>query len=140
MSIRQKLMIAALASGAAIAVPSAAFASTASPAAPGLAAANAAALPAADTAPAKIHKVPCRNWTFNVYHDSRGKTCYEGPGTTRPDINNVHVITTGENAGFFCVRTGAARGCRAFLPHEKLFFTFPPRGHVELTFLQITRI
>jgi hypothetical protein len=138
MSTSLKFMIAALASGAAIAAPSAAFASTARPAAPRLAAATAIARSSADAASAKIHKVPCRSWTFNVYHDSRGKTCYEVPGTTRPNISNVRMITAGQNAGDFCVQARTAYGCRFFVPHENFFF--PLGEHVKLVFLEITRI
>ncbi len=133
MSILRKAMIAVLLSGAAIAAPSVTFASTTQPAAPELAAATATSSAHAAVA---IRKVPCKSWIFNVYHGHGARTCYEGTGVTRPDINNVHEITTGENAGTFCVQNRHAIVCAAFLPHKTYIFRSPQA--VRLTFLNIT--
>jgi hypothetical protein len=114
-------MITALAAGAVIAAPSAALASTAAPGA----------------AVAKIHQVPCRPWTFNVYHGPQNRpTCYEGLGTIRTAITNVHTITTGENAGVFSIRIGPVTEPVRFGPHQG--FHYSPAGHAELLGIDIT--
>jgi hypothetical protein len=138
MSVLRKFMVTTLITGAAIAAPSAASAATARHVAPRLPGVTAAVPSPADAVPAKIRKVPCRSWTFNVYHGTRGGTCYEGPGTVRPDIKNVRTITTGENTGIFCVQSGTAHACGGFRPNQ--LFIYPPARHVELVFLEITRI
>jgi hypothetical protein len=126
MFVLRKLMITVLIVSAAIAVPSAALASTTQHAAAAIAAfsgsasalqhaaprppaATTAVPPSADAVPAKVGKVPCRSWTFNVSYGTRGETCYEGAGTIRPDIKNVRRITTRENTGLFFVQAEAAR-------------------------------
>ena len=112
-------------SGAVIAAPSAALASTAAP------------VHQAGAAVAKIHQVPCRSWTFNVYHGPLNRpTCYEGLGTIRTAIPNVHTITTGENAGVFSIRIGHVLMPVRFRPHQSLHY--PPAEHAELLGIDIT--
>lgn len=129
MPILRKAVIVALVSGAAITAPSVAFASTTQAAVPGLAAATSSA-----HAAGAIRKVPCKSWTFNVYHGHGARTCYEATGVTRPNISNVHEITTGENTGTFCVQSGHAIECTGFLPHK----SFRSPRPIRLTFLDIT--
>lgn len=125
MSILRKLIVTALAAGTVIAAPSAAFA---------------AATPATHQASAavnKIHQVPCRSFTFNVYHGTVIRpTCYEGVGKITLDIRNVREITTGENTGSFWIRAGHGLAVFSYLPHET--FRFTPAG-AELTTLDISR-
>jgi hypothetical protein len=126
MSVLRKFMITVLIVGAATAAPSAALASPTQ---------HAAARSGTVTAPAKVHKVPCRSWTFNVYYGIRGETCYAGAGALRPDIKNVYKITTGANTGFLAVHAGLGRGLAHFRPRQTFIY---PRGlHVELLTLYI---
>jgi hypothetical protein len=123
-SILRKLIITALAVGAVIAAPSAALAADAPPAHP------------VSAAVAKIQQVPCRSWTFNVHYGTGREICFEGTGglTFKPPIQNVHEITTGENAGYFWVDLAGGIQRVPFHPHETLL-----EAHAELLALRIVR-
>jgi hypothetical protein len=125
MPILRKFMITALASGAVIAAPSAALAS----ATPSTHLAGAAV--------AKISRVPCRPWTFNVHYGADREICFEGIGRLpfRPPIQNVHEITSGENTGFFFIRVSGREEKVFFFPRQ----TIPERS-AELLALAITRV
>jgi hypothetical protein len=125
MPVLRKLTLTALAAGTVIAAPSAALASAAPPAHP------------ANAAVAKIHQVACRPWTFNVRYDGLGEKCYEGTGTIRLHIPNVHMITTGENTGIFDIRATGVIEHVPFRPNGN--FNFSPNEHAELLLLDITR-
>ena len=137
MSTLRKFMIAALVAGAAIGAPATAFASTTQTATAQPGAQTASTLHSASAAPARIRRVPCRNYTFNVFSRSRGLTCYEGIGSIRTDIPNVYRITTGENTGRLRISFRTSAGTVSFRPLET--FTVSPQSHAELLVLQITR-
>lgn len=122
MSIPRKLIIAALAAGAAVATGAAppALASTTQP----------ATVQQIGT----IHKAPCTRLTFNVYYGTSKRVCYAGIGSLRVDIPNVHRITTGENMGLFTVRIKQGTENRYFAPNEIFSFLTP---HTELVYLQL---
>lgn len=56
---------------------------------------------ASTASPQTLKQVPCRAYTFNVFHGARSETCYEGRGTKVIRISDVRKITTGENSGRF---------------------------------------
>ena len=56
---------------------------------------------ASTASPQTLKQVPCRAYTFNVFHGTRSETCYEGRGTKVIRISDVRKITTGENGGRF---------------------------------------
>jgi hypothetical protein len=56
---------------------------------------------ASTASPQTLKQVPCRAYTFNVFHGTRSETCYEGRGTKTVRISDVRKITTGENSGRF---------------------------------------
>jgi hypothetical protein len=137
MSTLRKFMIAALVAGAVIAAPATALASTTQTATAQPSAQTASTAHSASVVPARIRRVPCRNYTFNVFSRSRGLTCYEGVGTIRTDIPNVYRITAGENTGRFRISFRTSPELVSFRPLES--FTFSPQSHAELLVLQITR-
>jgi NAD(P)H-dependent flavin oxidoreductase YrpB (nitropropane dioxygenase family) len=56
---------------------------------------------AGTTSPQTLKQVPCRAYTFNVFHGTHSETCYEGRGTKVVRVSDVREITTGENSGHF---------------------------------------
>jgi hypothetical protein len=126
MPVLRKLIIAALALGAAVtavAAPSAALASTAQP-----------AIVQHTEKPGTIHRAPCTRLTFDVYYGTSKRVCFAGDGSLVVNIPNVRLITTGENRGLFAVRVNQAIEERYFLPNETFYFGTP---RTELVFLQI---
>jgi hypothetical protein len=103
----------------------------------GMAAGLAGTANAASAAPAKIGKVPCRTWTFDVTHGGH-RTCYEGIGLLRVRVPHVRKITTGENSGIFYVQVGGGTNVVAvyFRPHETFAFARPSTA---LRLIDITR-
>src|SRR5215831_1782657 len=83
-----------------------------------------------------ILKVPCTASTFDVFSTTAGEVCYEGTGTTLPNIPNVNRITTGVNTGFIRVAAIAPVSVIPFRPHQTIVFS--PAERVELTSLTIT--
>jgi hypothetical protein len=130
MSILPKFMIATLLCGAALAAPSAALASTTQHTGPQAGPASAVA----SAASAAIHRAPCTRLTFNVYYGTSKKACYAGIGILPVRIPDVRMITTGDNKGYFIIRTETGLQYHFFTPDE--FFLFPP-PHPELLYLRI---
>jgi|SRR5215471_6897625 len=93
---------------------------------------------AASAAPGQlILRVPCTASTFDVFSTTAGEVCYEGTGTTLPNIPNVIRITTGVNTGFIRLATIAPPvPILPFRPHQTI--VFPPAERVGLTSLTIT--
>ena len=131
MSILSKFLIAALAFGAALAMPSAALASTAHHA---IAPRTAPAAAHASAASAAIHRAPCTRFTFNVYYRTSKESCYAGSGALRVRIPDVRMITTGQNRGYFITRTGTGLRYFFFTPDEFIVFR---ALHPELLYLRI---
>ena len=104
----------------------------------GMAAGLAGTADAASAAPAKVMKVPCRSWTFDVTYNGGHRACYEGIGLLRVRIPHVRRITTGENTGnFYLQGTGGLNVISVhFRPHETFVLTRPS---TELRVIDITR-
>jgi hypothetical protein len=104
----------------------------------GMAAGLAGTADAAGAAPAKVRKVPCRSWTFDVTYNGGHRACYEGVGLLRVRLPRVRRITTGENAGFFSLQgTNPPSAISVhFRPHETFV---PTRPSTELRVIDITR-
>jgi hypothetical protein len=137
MSVLRKFMIAALVAGAATAAPATSFASTAQSATSQPGATTASTAHSVSAVPAKIRRVACRSYTFNVFSPPHRETCYEGTGTIKPGIRNVYRITTGENTGFMEIRVGPTDIYRNFLPGGILKGL--PGEHIDLLLLHISR-
>jgi hypothetical protein len=81
-----------------------------------------------------IQQVACRPWTFNVSYGSKEK-CYAGRGTKVVRISDVHLVTTGNNEGFFTYIERGKEGRIIFHQRERL--AFPAARHVELVAIDI---
>jgi hypothetical protein len=87
-----------------------------------------------------IHQTRCTRTTFQVSYrvgQASREKCYEGVGRIRPDIRNVRLIRTGNNAGSFTVRACTANEFVIFQASQ--VFPFHSVCPVTLETLDITR-